>query len=127
MPCSKEEIIETLKNMTVMELADLVKELEDVFGVSASAPVMMAAMPAAGAVQAEPEEEKTEWDVILKEVGPQKLQVIKVLRQITGLGLKEAKALVDNAPSTIKEAISKEEAEDIKKKLEEVGAKIELK
>jgi len=127
MPCSKEEIIETLKNMTVMELSELVKELEDVFGVSASAPVMMAAMPAAGAAQAEPEEEKTEWDVILKEVGPQKLQVIKVLRQITGLGLKEAKALVDNAPSTIKEAISKEEAEDIKKKLEEVGAKIELK
>ncbi len=127
MPCSKEEIIETLKNMTVMELAELVKELEEVFGVSASAPVMMAAMPAAGAAQAEPEEEKTEWDVILKEVGPQKLQVIKVLRQITGLGLKEAKALVDNAPSTIKEAISKEEAEDIKKKLEEVGAKIELK
>jgi len=126
MACTKEEILETLKNMTVMELVDLVKAIEEEFGVSASAPVMMAAMPAAGAAQ-EPEEEKTEWDVVLKEIGPKKLNVIKVLRQITGLGLKEAKELVDKAPSTIKEGISKEEAEDIKKKLEEAGAVIELK
>ncbi|NOZ91721.1 50S ribosomal protein L7/L12 [bacterium 3DAC] len=126
MSCTKEQIIEALKGMTVMDLVDLVKAIEEEFGVSASAPVMMAAMPAAGAA-AEPAEEKTEWDVVLKEAGPKKLNVIKVLRQLTGLGLKEAKELVDNAPSTIKEGISKEEAEDIKKKLEEAGAVIELK
>jgi len=127
MACTKEEILETLKNMTVMELVELVKAIEEEFGVSASAPVMMAAMPAAAGAAQEPEEEKTEWDVVLKEVGPKKLNVIKVLRQITGLGLKEAKELVDKAPSTIKEGISKEEAEDIKKKLEEAGAVVELK
>ncbi len=127
MSCTKEQIIEALKGMTVMDLVDLVKAIEDEFGVSASAPVMMAAMPAAGAGAAEAAEEKTEWDVVLKEAGPKKLNVIKVLRQITGLGLKEAKELVDKAPSTIKEGISKEEAEDIKKKLEEAGAVIELK
>ncbi len=126
MSCTKEQIIETLKGMTVMDLVDLVKAIEEEFGVSASAPVMMAAMPAGGAA-AEPAEEKTEWDVVLKEAGPKKLNVIKVLRQLTGLGLKEAKELVDKAPSTIKEGISKEEAEDIKKKLEEAGAVIELK
>ena len=116
--------VENVKELTVLELAELVKALEEEFGVSAAA---MAA-PAAGAgAAAEAAEEKTEFDVELTEVGGQKVKVIKVVREITGLGLKEAKAVVDGAPKAIKEAVSKEEAEDIKKQLEEVGAKVTVK
>ena len=123
---TKEEIIESIEKMTVLELAELVKALEEKFGVSAAMPV---AQVAAGVGQgaAVPEvKEKTEFDVVLKGVGDQKLQVIKEVRAITGLGLKEAKELVDNAPRPIKEGISKEEAEEIKTKLEAVGAEIEI-
>lgn len=117
-------LIEEVKNLSVLELSELVKALEEEFGVSAAA---MAA-PAAGAgAAAEAAEEKTEFDVELTEVGGQKVKVIKVVREITGLGLKEAKAVVDGAPKAIKEAVSKEEAEDIKKQLEEVGAKVTVK
>ncbi|HHW58227.1 MAG TPA: 50S ribosomal protein L7/L12 [Clostridia bacterium] len=123
---SKEEILEAIKNMTVLELAELVKALEEEFGVSAAAPVAVAAAPAAGAPAA-PAEEKTEFDVILQEVGSDKIKVIKVVREITGLGLKEAKDLVDNAPKPIKEGVSKDEANQIKAKFEEVGAKVEIK
>jgi len=117
--------------MTVLELAELVKELEEEFGVSAAAPVAMAAIPAAGAgagaaAEAQ-EEEQTEFDVILANIGDKKIQVIKVVRELTGLGLKEAKDLVDNAPKPVKEKVSKEEAENIKAKLEEVGATVEIK
>lgn len=115
-------MIEEVKSLTVLELNELVKALEEEFGVSAAA---MAA-PAAGAAAA-PAEEKTEFDVVLTEVGSEKIKVIKVVREITGLGLKEAKEMVDGAPKTIKEAVAKEEAEEIKKKLEEAGAKVELK
>ena len=117
------KFIEEIKGMTVMELADLVKAIEEEFGVSAAAPVMVAG-PAAGAAA---EEEKTEFDVILAEAGATKMQVIKLVKEITGLGLKEAKELVDNAPKTVKEGLSKAEAEEMKAKLEEAGAKIELK
>jgi len=122
-----DEIVEAIKNMSVLEVAELVKRLEEEFGVSAAA--MVAAAPAAGAAAGAPAqaEEKTEFDVILKAPGKNKIQVIKVVREITGLGLKEAKELVDNAPKPIKEGVSKEEAEQIKKKLEEVGAEVELK
>ena len=117
------KFIEDIKALNVMELADLVKAIEEEFGVSAAAPVAVAAAgPAAAAA-----EEKTDFDVILAEVGDKKINVIKVVREVTGLGLKEAKDLVDNAPKTIKEAASKEDAEAIKAKFEEVGAKIELK
>jgi large subunit ribosomal protein L7/L12 len=119
----KEKIIEAIKGMTVLELNELVKACEEEFGVSASAPVMMAGAGAAAAV----EEEQTEFDVILANAGAKKIGVIKVVREITGLGLKEAKELVDNAPNAVKEGISKEEAEEIKAKLEEAGAAIELK
>jgi large subunit ribosomal protein L7/L12 len=113
--------------MTVLELSDLVKELEKRFGVSAAAmPVAMGAAPAAVEAMA-PAEEKTEFDVILKATGEKKIQVIKVVRAITGLGLKEAKDLVDGAPKTVKEGIPKKEVEDIKKQLEEVGATVEVK
>ncbi|WP_457639645.1 50S ribosomal protein L7/L12 [Persephonella sp.] len=123
---SKEEIKEAIKNMTVLELAELVKELEEEFGVSAAA--MVAAAPAAGAAGgAAAAEEKTEFDVILQSPGDKKINVIKVVREITGLGLKEAKELVDNAPKPIKEGVSKEEAEQIKAKLEEAGATVEVK
>ncbi len=125
---TKEDVIKFIENMTVLELAEFVKELEEKFGVSAAAPVAVAAAPAAGAAPAEAAaEEKTSFDVILSEVGSQKIQVIKVVRQITGLGLKEAKELVEGAPKPVKEGVSKEEAEEIKKKLEEVGAKVEIK
>ena len=118
-----QEFIDAIKGMTVLELNDLVKACEEEFGVSAAAGVVVAAAgPAAAA-----EEEKTEFDVELTEVGAEKVKVIKVVREITGLGLKEAKDAVDGAPKVIKEAASKEEAEDIKKKLEEVGAKVTLK
>ncbi|NLW17307.1 MAG: 50S ribosomal protein L7/L12 [Firmicutes bacterium] len=121
-----EQIIEAVKNMTVLELSELVKALEDEFGVTAAAPMAMA-MPVAGAAPAQEEEEQTEFDVILKEVGAKKINVIKVVREITQLGLVEAKALVDSAPKAVKEAVSKEEAESIKAKLEEAGATVEIK
>lgn len=118
------EFIEAIKELSVLELNDLVKACEEEFGVSAAAGVVVAA-GAAGA--AEEAEEKTEFDVELTEVGGQKVKVIKVVREITGLGLKEAKAVVDGAPKNIKEGVSKEEAEDIKKQMEEVGAKVTIK
>jgi large subunit ribosomal protein L7/L12 len=117
-------IIEAIKGLTILELNDLVKAVEEEFGVSAAAPVGVAV---AGGAAAPAVEEKTEFDVVLKAAGASKLNVIKVVREITGLGLKEAKDVVDNAPKTLKEAASKEEAEEIKKKLEEVGAKVTLK
>jgi large subunit ribosomal protein L7/L12 len=124
---NREEIISAIESMTVLELAELVKELEEKFGVSAAAPVAAAAAPAAAAAAA-PEEEKTEFDVILKEVGSEKIKVIKVVREVvSGLGLKEAKDLVDSCPKPIKEGISKEAAEEIKKKFTDVGATIEIK
>ncbi|MDR7871665.1 MAG: 50S ribosomal protein L7/L12 [Tissierellaceae bacterium] len=119
-------LIEEVKNLTVLELAELVKALEEEFGVSAAAPAAVAAAPAAGAA-APAAEEKTEFDVILASAGGEKIKVIKAVREITGLGLKEAKELVDNAPKAIKEGASKEEAEEMKTKLEEVGATVELK
>ena len=118
-----QEIIEVIKGLSALELNDLVKACEEEFGVSAAAGVVVAAGAGAG----EAAEEKTEFDVELTEVGGQKVKVIKVVREITGLGLKEAKAVVDGAPKAIKEAVSKEEAEDIKKQLEEVGAKVTVK
>ncbi len=125
MAISKADVISFIENMSVLELAELVKELEDKFGVSAAAPVAVAAA-AAPAAAAEAAEEKTEFDVILKNAGANKIAVIKVVRALTGLGLKEAKDLVDGAPSMVKEAVNKEEAEDIKKKIEEVGGKVEI-
>ncbi|HPQ43711.1 MAG TPA: 50S ribosomal protein L7/L12 [Syntrophales bacterium] len=123
---TKEEVVSFLENMTVLELSELVKELEEKFGVSAAAPV--AAVAAAGpAAAAAPAEEKTEFDVILTGFGDQKIQVIKVARAITGLGLKEAKDLVEGVPKPVKEGVSKEEAQEIKAKLEEVGATAEIK
>ena len=116
-------MIEELKTLTVLELSELVKAVEEEFGVSAAAAVAVAAPAAGGAAVAE---EKTEFDVILKEAGAEKIKVIKVVREITGLGLAEAKALVDGAPKTLKEAAAKEEAEEIKAKLAEVGATVEL-
>ncbi len=119
-----DKIIAQVEQMTVLELADLVGALEERFGVSAAAPMaMMAAMPAAQVIE---EEEKTEFDVVLKEIGPKKIQVIKTVRQVTSLGLKEAKALVDSAPSTVIETVPKETAEEIKAKLETAGAIIEI-
>jgi large subunit ribosomal protein L7/L12 len=120
------KLIEDVKTLTVLELSELVKALEEEFGVSAAAPVAVAAAPAAG-VAVPAVEEKTEFDVILAEVGAEKIKVIKVVREITGLGLAEAKAVVDGAPKAVKEGASKDDAEAIKKKLEEVGAKVELK
>lgn len=117
-----ENIIEEIKALNVMELADLVKAIEDEFGVSAAAPVAVAAGPAAAAA-----EEKTEFDVVLVSAGDKKIGVIKVVREVTGLGLKEAKELVESAPKAVKEGISKEDAEALKAQLEEAGAKIELK
>ncbi|GHV11837.1 50S ribosomal protein L7/L12 [Clostridia bacterium] len=119
------KLIEDVKVLTVLELADLVKALEEEFGVSAAAPVAVAAAP--GAAAAAPAEEKTEFDVILASAGDKKLDVIKVVRELTGLGLKEAKDLVEGAPKPIKEAASKDDANAIKAKLEAAGAKIELK
>ena len=119
------KFIEEIKNMTVMELAELVKAIEEEFGVTAAAPVAVAAGAAAGA--AAPAEEQTEFNVILASVGAEKIKVIKVVREITGLGLKEAKDLVDGAPKPVKEAVSKQEAEEIKAKFTEVGATIEIK
>ena len=123
---TREEMISAIESMTVLELNELVKALEEKFGVSAAAPVAVAAAPAAGAA-APAAEEKTELDVVLAEVGANKINVIKVVRELTGLGLKEAKDLVDGAPKAVKEAVSKDDAEAMKKKLEEAGAKVELK
>ncbi|MZQ74882.1 MAG: 50S ribosomal protein L7/L12 [Peptoclostridium sp.] len=117
-----EQILEAIENMKVLELNELVKAAEEKFGVSAAAPVAVV-----GAVAAEAAEEKTEFDVVLADAGAQKVKVIKVVRELTGLGLKEAKDLVDGAPKAVKEGASKEEAEDMKAKLEEVGAKVEVK
>jgi large subunit ribosomal protein L7/L12 len=122
------EIVEAVKGLTVLELAELVKRFEEEFGVTAAAPVAVAAAPAgAAAPAAAEEEEQTEFDVILASVGDKKVNVIKVVREITGLGLKEAKDLVDNAPKPVKEKVSKEEAQAIKAKLEEQGATVEIK
>ena len=123
---TKEQVVEFIENMSVLELAELVKELEDKFGVSAAAPVAVAAGPAAGG-EAAAAEEKDEFDVVLTAAGDKKINVIKVVRAVTGLGLKEAKDMVDGAPNTIKEAASKDEADDLKKQLEEAGASVELK
>lgn len=127
MAVNKEELMETIENMTVLELSELVKALEERFGVSATA---MAAAPAAGAAAdgaATEEEEQTEFDVVLTDAGAKKIQVIKVVRSVTGLGLKEAKALVDEAPNPIREGISKEDAENLKTQIEEAGGTVELK
>jgi len=128
MAINQEELMETIENMTVLELSELVKALEERFGVSATA---VAAAPVAGAAgdgaSAAAEEEQTEFDVVLQAAGDKKIQVIKVVREITSLGLKEAKDAVDNAPTVVKEGISKAEAEEIKKKLEDQGAEVELK
>lgn len=118
-----QELIDAIKELTVLELNDLVKACEEEFGVSAAAGVVVAAAGPAAA----PEEEKTEFDVELTEIGAEKVKVIKVVREVTGLGLKEAKDVVDGAPKVVKEGVSKEEAEELKKKLEEVGAKVTLK
>ncbi|MEI6702833.1 MAG: 50S ribosomal protein L7/L12 [Deltaproteobacteria bacterium] len=126
MATTKEDVISFIEKMTVLDLAELVKELEEKFGVSAAAPVAVAS--AAGpATAAEPVEEQTEFDVILKACGPNKINVIKVVRVLTSLGLKEAKDLVDGAPGVVKNAVSKQEAEDAKKQLVEAGAEVEIK
>jgi large subunit ribosomal protein L7/L12 len=128
MAITKEDVIEFISNMTVLDLSEFIKELEEKFGVSAAAPVAVAAPGAAAGPEASaPEEEKTEFDVILAEFGAQKIKVIKEVRAITGLGLKEAKDLVESAPKPIKEGVSKEEAEKIKEQIEKVGAKVEIK
>lgn len=129
MAVTKEEVVEFISNMTVLELAEFIKELEEKFGVSAAAPAAaMVVAPAAGGGDAAPAaEEKTEFDVVLKGAGANKIGVIKVVRALTSLGLKEAKEKVDGAPSTIKEGVSKEEAEEAKKQLTEAGAEVEIK
>jgi large subunit ribosomal protein L7/L12 len=128
MSVTKEQVVDFIANMTVLELSEFIKELEEKFGVSAAAPVgAMMAMPAAAGEAAPVEEEKTEFDVILKTVGANKIGVIKVVRALTGLGLKEAKDKVDGAPSTILEAAAKDKAEDAKKPLVEAGAEVEIK
>lgn len=121
---TKEEMIDAIKEMSVLELNDLVKAIEDEFGVTAAAPV---AAPGAGGGGEEQAEEQSEFNVVLEDAGASKIKVIKVVREITGLGLKDAKALVDGAPETVKEGVAKEEAEEMKNQLEEVGATIELK
>ncbi len=126
MAITKADVVSFIENMSVLELAELVKELEDKFGVSAAAPVAVAAA-APGAAPAEAAEEQTEFDVILKGAGSNKIAVIKVVRALTSLGLKEAKDLVDGAPKAVKSAVSKEEAEEAKKQLAEVGAEVEVK
>jgi len=126
---SRDQVKEFLKNMTLLDAAALVKELEEELGVSAAAPMAVAAVPAAGGGAAAPaaEVEKDEFNVVLTAAGDKKIQVIKVVRELTGLGLKEAKDLVDGAPKAVKEGVTKAEAEDVKKKLEEVGGSVELK
>ena len=124
MAVTREEIIEALKEMSLLEASELVKDIEETFGVSAAAPVAVAAAPAAGAAAAE---EKTEFDVVLEGFGDNKIAVIKVVREITGLGLKEAKEVVENAPKAIQEGVAKDKAEEIKAKLEEAGAAVTIK
>lgn len=123
MDVSREQVKDFIKNMSLLEAASLVKELEEELGVSAAAPVAVAAAPAAAAAA----EEKTEFDAVLTSAGEKKIQVIKVVREITGLGLKEAKDLVDGAPKNVKDGVSKEEAEEVKNKIEEVGGTVEVK
>ena len=124
---TKDQLIEAIKGMTVLELSEMVKALEEAFGVSAAAPMAMAAAPAAGGAEAAPVEEQTAFDVVLTAFGDQKIQVIKVVRALTGLGLKEAKDVVEGVPSAIKEGVTKDEAEDAKKQLEDAGASVEIK
>jgi large subunit ribosomal protein L7/L12 len=124
---TKDEFVDAIGNMTVLELSDIIKAIEDKFDVKAAAPVAVAAMPAAGGGAAEAAEEKTEFDAVLESSGAEKIKVIKVVREITGLGLKEAKDLVEGAPKPIKEGCQKDEAESIKKKIEEVGGKVVIK
>jgi large subunit ribosomal protein L7/L12 len=128
MAVTKEEVFDFIDNMTILDMSKFVKEFEERYGVTAAAPVAIAAMPGAGAGAAAPEvEEKTSFDVILSAAGDKKIQVIKVVRELTSLGLKEAKDLVDGAPKPVKTGISKEEAESVKAKLEEQGATVEIK
>lgn len=122
-----QDVLEIVKGMTVLELAELIKAFEEEFGVSAAAPVAVAAPGAPAAAEEAPQQEQTEFDVILESAGEKKIQVVKVVREITALGLKESKALVDEAPNPVKEKVSKEEAEEIKKKLEEAGATVTIK
>ncbi len=132
MAATREDILESIKNMTVLELSQLVKDMEETFGVTAAAPMMMGAMPMAGAAAGDgaaappAEEEKTEFDVVLTDFGPNKIQVIKVVRELTGLGLKEAKDLVEAAPKAVREGVNKADAEAAKAKLEAEGAKAEV-
>jgi len=121
-----EKIAEQISKLSLLEAAELVKMLEEKLGVSAAAPVAMAAVPVAAAAAAEPEEEQTEFSVVLKDVGPKKIEVIKAVRQLTALGLKEAKDLVESAPTNVKEGVTKEEAEAVRAKLTEAGATVEL-
>ena len=125
MAATKEDVVSFIDNMTVLEMSEFVKELEDKYGVTAAAPAAAAAAPAAGGEAAA--EEKTEFDVVLTAVGDKKIQVIKEVRTVTGLGLKDAKDLVESAPKAIKEGVKKEEAEEIKKKVEEAGGSVEVK
>lgn len=128
MAVSREDVVKYIENATMIEISELIKDIEEKFGVTAAAPVAVAAGPApAGAAPAEAAEEKTEFDVVLVSSGEKKIQVIKVVRAITNLGLKEAKDLVDNAPNPIKEAVSKAEADDIQKQIEEAGGTVEVK
>ena len=127
---TKDEIVEAIKGMNVVELSDVVKALEDEFGISAAAPVAVAAAPAAGGAPADgaaAAEEQSEFEVSLKEIGPNKISVIKAVREVTSLGLREAKELVESAPTSIKDGIAKEEANEIKSKLEDAGAAVEVK
>ena len=127
MAISRAEVVDYLANMTVLELSTLIKELEEKFGVSAAAPVAMVAAGGVAAEAAPAAEEQTEFDVVLKTIGEKKINVIKVVREVTSLGLKEAKDLVESAPAKVKEGISKQEAEEIKKKVEEAGATVKIK
>ena len=127
MALSNEELIEALSNKPIMEIVELVKALEEKWGVSAAAPVAVAAAPGAAGGEAAAAEEQTEFDVVMSSFGENKVSVIKVVRSLTGLGLKEAKDLVEGAPSTVKEGVPKDEAEDVKKQLEEAGAKVDIK
>ncbi|MDR1397662.1 MAG: 50S ribosomal protein L7/L12 [Desulfarculales bacterium] len=127
MSVTKSDVIEFIKGMTVLELSEMVKELEDIFGVSAAAPMMAAPVAAAGLGEAAEVEEKTEFDVVLETAGDKKIQVIKVVRAITGLGLKEAKDLVEGAPKPVKEGVNKEEAQSLKAQLEEAGGVVAIK
>ncbi|RMH63425.1 MAG: 50S ribosomal protein L7/L12 [Calditrichaeota bacterium] len=124
---TRNDVLSYLENANMLEISELIKEIEEKFGVTAAAPVAVAAGPVAAAGGAEAAEEQTEFDVVLNAAGDKKIQVIKVVRAITGLGLKEAKELVDNAPKPVKEGVSKAEAEDLQKQLEEVGAVVEVK